>query len=47
MPPSSKGFGTLLLERGLAHELGGAVKIFHDPAGLICEIRMPLPEMTV
>ncbi|QDA36168.1 GAF domain-containing protein (plasmid) [Paracoccus liaowanqingii] len=45
-PPNSKGFGTLLLERGLAHELDGAVKIVHDPAGLICEIRMPLPEMT-
>ncbi|SDY06789.1 HWE histidine kinase domain-containing protein [Citreimonas salinaria] len=43
-PPRRKGFGSRLLERGLAHELGGTVKLVHDPGGLICEIRMPVPE---
>ena len=44
-PPGRKGFGTALLERGLAHELDGTVTLIHDPAGLICEIRMPMPEI--
>lgn len=44
-PPARKGFGTRLLEQGLAHELGGTVRLVHDPAGLICEIRMPMPEV--
>lgn len=44
-PPQRKGFGTRLLERGLAHELDGTVRLLHDPNGLICEIRMPLPEV--
>lgn len=42
-PPDKTGFGTTLLERGLAHELDGSVRIVHDPAGLICEIRLPFP----
>lgn len=42
--PQSKGFGSRLLERGLAHELHGTVRLLYDPAGLICEIRMPNPE---
>ncbi|MHA6288930.1 PAS domain-containing sensor histidine kinase [Maricaulis sp. CAU 1757] len=41
-PPSRQGFGTRLIERGLARELGGAVKLDFDPAGLVCTIEMPL-----
>jgi len=44
-PPQSKGFGTRLLEQGLAHEIDGTVRILHDPCGLICEIKMPMPEV--
>ena len=45
-PPRRRGFGSRLLERGLAHELGGTVRIVHDPGGMICEIHMPVPEIT-
>lgn len=40
-PPSSRGFGTRLLERGLAHELGGEVSIRFAPAGVTCRVRAP------
>jgi two-component sensor histidine kinase len=41
-PPERKGFGSRLLERGLAHELDGAVRLDYAPAGLVCEIEIPL-----
>lgn len=43
-PPQRKGFGTRLLERGLALEIDGTVRLLYDAGGLICEIRMPMPE---
>ncbi len=33
-PPSRSGFGTLLIQRGLAHELGGGATLDFDAAGL-------------
>jgi two-component sensor histidine kinase len=33
-----KGFGTRLIERGLAQELGGEAKIEYRPTGIWCEI---------
>ncbi|HEV2565753.1 MAG TPA: HWE histidine kinase domain-containing protein, partial [Microvirga sp.] len=41
-PPSARGFGTRLIERGLSQELGGAVAIEFDPSGVICAITFPL-----
>jgi two-component sensor histidine kinase len=43
-PPSHKGFGSRLIERGLAHELEGRVRLDYAREGLACEIDMPLPE---
>ena len=43
-PPERKGFGSRLLERGLAHELDGAVRLDYAPAGLVCEIEIPVGE---
>lgn len=40
-PPEHKGFGRRLIERGLAHELGGAVRISFNPEGVTCEIDIP------
>jgi PAS domain S-box-containing protein len=40
--PSRKGFGVALLERGVETELGGRTYIDFAPAGLRCEIDMPL-----
>jgi two-component system CheB/CheR fusion protein len=41
--PVHKGFGSRLIERGLALELDGEVELDFEPAGLICTITMPLP----
>ncbi|HEV2532534.1 HWE histidine kinase domain-containing protein [Phenylobacterium sp.] len=42
-PPSRKGFGSRLLERGLAAELNGVVTVDYRPDGLVCEMRARLP----
>jgi PAS domain S-box-containing protein len=43
--PAKRGFGTRMVERGLAAELGGTVTIEFAPAGLICRVDAPLPEV--
>jgi len=40
--PRRKGFGSRLIERGLAQELGGEVKIKYEPQGVWCEINARL-----
>jgi two-component sensor histidine kinase len=40
--PAHKGFGSLLLERTLASDLGGRVELSFDPAGVCCVIEMPM-----
>jgi PAS domain S-box-containing protein len=45
-PPLRKGFGSRLLERGLAAELGGSVTLAFDPAGLVCTIDADLTHPT-
>ncbi len=41
-PPDRSGFGRLLLERALASDLRGDVRLDFAPQGLICEIEVPL-----
>jgi two-component sensor histidine kinase len=41
-PPTRRGFGSRLLEHGVAAELGGEVALDFDPDGLVCTIRAPL-----
>jgi PAS domain S-box-containing protein len=40
--PSQKGFGSGLIERALAQELNGEVHLDYEPAGVGCQIIMPL-----
>ena len=40
-PPHRRGFGSRLLERGLAYEFKAEVKLDFVPAGLRCLIRLP------
>ncbi len=40
--PSRQGFGTRLIQRGLAQDLGGEVKIEFAPSGVICTLEAPL-----
>ena len=45
--PRRRGFGTRLIERGIASELGGEVALEHRPEGLRCEMRVPLDMPTM
>ncbi len=45
-PPATRGFGSRLLERGLAHELAGQVVMDFLPAGLACRIEAPFQPET-
>ena len=41
-PPSHRGFGSRMIERGLAHELNGTVHLDYLPSGLVCTINIPV-----
>ena len=41
-PPRHKGFGSRLIERALAEQLGGTVSLNYHPSGVICMIEAPL-----
>ena len=43
-PPGRRGFGSRMIERGLAAELGGQVKIDFDPEGVVCRVDAPFNE---
>jgi PAS domain S-box-containing protein len=43
LAPARRGFGTRMLERGLAAELGGKVTIAFDADGVVCTLDAPLP----
>ena len=43
-PPARTGFGTRLIERGLASELKAAVAIDYAPAGVVCTLTAPLSD---
>lgn len=42
-PPSRKGFGSRFIERGLAQDLDGEVRLDYEPSGVVCAIVMPWP----
>ncbi|WP_459677574.1 sensor histidine kinase [Acidisoma sp. 7E03] len=42
VPPLRRSFGSRMIERGLAGELGGTVSLHFDPAGLRCVVEAPL-----
>jgi PAS domain S-box-containing protein len=46
-PPKRSGFGRLLLERAVASDLAGDVKLEFDPVGLKCAITLPLRDNTI
>lgn len=44
--PTARGFGSRMIERGLAAELNGRVEMAFAPEGLICTVVAPLPLLT-
>ncbi len=43
--PSRRGFGSRLIERSFAAEVGGEVKLTYAPTGLVCRLEAPLASM--
>lgn len=41
--PEHKGFGSQLIERLLAQEIGGEINLTYEAGGVVCEAVMPLP----
>lgn len=41
-PPARRGFGSRLIERSLAQDLDGEVRIFFLPTGVICTVDAPI-----
>ena len=44
-PPTRQGFGTRLIERGLAGQLGATVTLDYRPEGLRCSLEAPLERL--
>ncbi|HEX8669533.1 MAG TPA: PAS domain-containing protein [Allosphingosinicella sp.] len=42
-PPAHRGFGTRMIERALAAELGGEARIEFEPAGVVCRLTAAVP----
>jgi PAS domain S-box-containing protein len=42
-PPSHKGFGSRVIERGLGHEVEGTVDLDYRPDGLVCTMTLRAP----
>jgi len=45
-PPARRGFGTRMIEKALAYELGGTVQLDFASAGVCCTIQAPITETT-
>ena len=43
LKPDRKGFGSRVIEQGLAHELAGKIKLDYHPEGVVCTIDVPAP----
>lgn len=43
--PGAKGFGSRLIERGLAGQTGGVATLDYDPAGVVCTFQAPLAKL--
>ena len=43
-PPTKKGFGSRVIERGLDFELGGSTRLDYRPEGVVCTIDIPAPQ---
>jgi two-component sensor histidine kinase len=41
--PTRRGFGSRMIESGLAHELEGSARLYFEPTGLRCVIDANLP----
>jgi PAS domain S-box-containing protein len=41
--PARRGFGSVLIERALAHDCDATVRLEYPPEGLTCRIEIPLP----
>ncbi|WP_082502547.1 HWE histidine kinase domain-containing protein [Methylobacterium sp. Leaf100] len=47
VPPTRTGFGSRLIERSLARDLAGEVKLHYASDGVVCTIEAPVPSPTL
>lgn len=45
--PNRKGFGSRIIEQGLAHELKGKITLAFPPGGVVCTIDIPKPQAVI
>ncbi len=45
--PERQGFGTKLIQRGLAQQLGGDIKLDFSPSGVRCVITFPIESVLI
>jgi two-component sensor histidine kinase len=45
-PPLRRGFGTRLITQSFVNQLHGAVRLSFDPTGVVCEIDVPLAQIS-
>jgi len=45
VPPTRQGFGSRLLERGLAREIGGEVRLRFEAGGVVCTVEGPVESL--
>jgi PAS domain S-box-containing protein len=45
-PPTHRGFGSRMIERALAAELGGTAEVDYRPRGVVFTLEAPLPELS-
>jgi CheY-like chemotaxis protein len=46
-PPQRRGFGSVLIERTLAYEMNGTVRLDFAAEGLVCEIDIPEDQLSI
>ena len=46
VPPTRRGFGSRLIQRGLEQELDGEVRLEYEPGGVLCQITTPWSQGT-
>lgn len=42
-PPTRKGFGSRMVQKVLAGELGAKVRVAYEPSGVVCTMHAPMP----
>jgi len=45
VPPTRRGFGSVMITRGLVHDLGGSASLGFEPQGVSCILTLPVESL--